>query len=73
MACAHNTITGILLLCGPAQLVRSYMPDYTLVLYYRTRTAMVQLPMRVLHGICYSSPTVVRISHLMWLTKARLW
>jgi len=29
MACAHNTITGILLLCGPAQLVRSYMPDYT--------------------------------------------
>ena len=49
------------------------IPDYTLVLYYRTRTVMVQLPMRVLHGICYSSPTVVRISHLMWLTKAGLW
>ncbi len=33
--------------------------SYTLALYYRTRTVTVQLPTRVLQGICYSSPTVV--------------
>ena len=44
-----------------------------LVLYYNTRTVMVQLPMHVLHGIYYSLPPVVMISHLMWLTIARLW
>ena len=44
-----------------------------LVLYYNTRTVTVQLPMRVLHGIHRSSPTVVRIRHLMWLTTAGLW
>ena len=44
-----------------------------LVLYYNTRTVMVQLPTHVLHGICYSLPPVVMISHLMWLTIARLW
>ena len=44
-----------------------------LVLYYNTRTVTVQLPMRVLHGVYRSSPTVVRISRLMWLTMVRLW
>ena len=44
-----------------------------LVLYYSTRTVTVQLPMHVLHGIYYSLPPVVMISHLMWLTIARLW
>ncbi len=31
---------------------------------------MVQLPMRVLHGTCYSLPAAVMISYLMWLTNS---
>jgi hypothetical protein len=54
---------------GPTQHARSY-----LVPYYSIRTVTIQLPMRVVHGIHHSSPTVAMISHLMWLTntKARL-
>ncbi len=73
LACAHNTITGILLRCdlvqfGPVQHARLY-----LVLYFSTHTVMVQLPMHVLHGIYYSLSPVVVISHLIWLTIAKLW
>ena len=73
MACAHNTITGILMQCGPVQFGPVLHARLYLVLYYSTRTVMVQLPMHVLHGIYYSLPPVVMISHLMWLTIARLW
>ena len=73
MACAHNTITGILMQCGPVQFGPVLHARLYLVLYYSTRTVMVQLPVHVLHGICYSLPPVVMISYLMWLTIARLW
>ena len=73
MACAHYTITGILMRCGPVQFGPVLHARLYLVLYYSTRTVMVQLPVHVLHGICYSLPQVVMISYLMWLTIARLW
>ncbi len=65
MACAHNTITGILMRCGPVQFgpvqfgpvlhARLY-----LVLYYSTRTVMVQLPVHVLHGFSLAAPLLNR-------------
>ena len=47
---------------GPVLHARLY-----LVLYYSTRTVMVQLPMHVLHGMYYSLPPVVMISHLKFV------
>ena len=72
LACAHNTITGILLLCGPVHFGPAQHARLYLVLYHSTRTVMVQLPMHVLHDMCYSLPPVVMISHLLWFTTARL-
>ena len=73
-ACAHNTITGILMRCGPVQFGPVLHARLYLGLYYSTRTVMVQLPVHVLHSIYYSlPPVVVMISYLMWLTIARLW
>jgi hypothetical protein len=72
MAYAHSTITGIpsyrgrCIPFGPA--LRLSIPVNT-SLYYNTCTT-VQLPMRVLHGMYYSLPTVVVISYLMWLTNS---
>ncbi len=54
LACAHNTITGILLLCGPAYFGPALHARLYLALYHNTRTVMIQLPMHVLHGMCYS-------------------
>ena len=48
-----NTITGILLRCGPVQFGPVLHARLYLVLYYSTRTVTVQLPMHVLHSICY--------------------
>ncbi len=53
MVCAHNTITGILFLCGPVQFGPALHARLYLVLYYSTRIVMVQLPMYVLRLTWY--------------------
>ncbi len=71
---ARSYMPDVLLPVNPRMRECTWHIRLYLVLYYNdTRTVTVQLPMRVLHGVYHSSPTVVRISHLMWLTTARLW
>jgi hypothetical protein len=54
MACAHNTITGILMRCGPVQFGPVLHARLYLVLYYSTRTVMVQLPVHVCSCTVYA-------------------